>query len=81
MTTIQERLAALANTVAIGVKLRKVIVNDAIAQIDADEALMREAMYALDFAADMTKPDGLSGCDCPICTVSKALEKRLEKAE
>ena len=33
-------------------------------------AVLEEAEYALDYAADMTKPEGLSGCDCPICTAS-----------
>ena len=33
-------------------------------------AVLEEAEYALDYAADMTKPEGLSGCDCPICSVS-----------
>ena len=33
-------------------------------------AVLEEAKYALDYAADMTKPEGLSGCDCPICTAS-----------
>ena len=33
-------------------------------------AVLEEAEYALNYAADMTKPEGLSGCDCPICTAS-----------
>ena len=33
-------------------------------------AVLEEAEYALDYAADMTKPEGLSGCDCSICTAS-----------
>ena len=33
-------------------------------------AVLEEAEYALDYAADMTKPEGLSGCDRPICTAS-----------
>lgn len=33
-------------------------------------AVLEEAEYALDYATDMTKPEGLSGCDCPICTAS-----------
>ena len=33
-------------------------------------AVLEEAEYALDCASDMTKPEGLSGCDCPICTAS-----------
>ena len=38
--------------------------------IDELVKVLREAEYALDYASDITKPDGLSGCDCPICTVS-----------
>lgn len=45
--------------------------------VDTDDVLMREALYALEYAADMTKPEGLSGCDCPICTSTIALQKRL----
>ena len=55
------------------------IADEAADRIDADEALMRDALYALEYAADMTKPTDLQGCDCPICTVSRALGKRLEK--
>ena len=33
-------------------------------------AVLEEAEYALDYASDMTKPEGLSGCDCPICIAS-----------
>lgn len=33
-------------------------------------AVLEEAEYAIDYASDMTKPEGLSGCDCPICTAS-----------
>lgn len=32
--------------------------------------LLEDVEYALDYAADMTKPEGLSGCDCPICLTS-----------
>ena len=33
-------------------------------------AVLEEAEYALDYASNMTEPEGLSGCDCPICTAS-----------
>ena len=50
---------------------------DEIKQLRAENetlrALLRDAEYALDYASDMTKPEGLSGCDCPICTVSDKL--------
>ena len=42
-----------------------------------DEALLREALYALEYASDMTKPEGLQGCGCPICTNITALRERL----
>jgi hypothetical protein len=46
-----------------------------------DEALLREALYALEYASDMTKPEDLQGCGCPICTNIAALRERLgEKA-
>lgn len=42
-----------------------------------DEALLREALYALEYASDMTKPEDLQGCGCPICTTIAALRERL----
>lgn len=41
--------------------------------------LLEDCQYALEYAADMTKPEGLSGCDCPICTTTIALHKELEE--
>ena len=41
-------------------------------------AVLREAEYALNYASDMTKPEGLSGCDCPICTVTKQVTAAIE---
>ena len=53
----------------------------AVGQIERDEALLREALYALEYASDMTKPEDLQGCGCPICTNIAALRERLgEKA-
>ena len=51
--------------------------------VQRDEALLREALYALEYASDMTKPEDedLQGCECPICTNIAALRERLgEKA-
>ena len=49
----------------------------AVGQIERDEALLREALYALEYASDMTKPEDLQGCGCPICTNIAALRERL----
>jgi hypothetical protein len=35
---------------------------------DGLTTLIDKALYALEYASDMTKPEGLGGCDCPICT-------------
>ena len=32
------------------------------------------ALYALEYASDLTKPEGMSGCDCPVCTAIPVLE-------
>lgn len=42
---------------------------------------LKEAEYALDYASDMTKPEGLSGCDCPICSVSVKVRAAIAKAQ
>ena len=47
------------------------------AAVERDEALLREALYALEYASDMTKPEDLQGCGCPICTNIAALRERL----
>jgi len=39
--------------------------------------LLNDAVYALEYAADMTKPEGLSGCDCPICVTIPKLRAAL----
>ena len=49
----------------------------AVGQIERDEALLREALYALEYASDLTKPADLQGCGCPICTNIAALRERL----
>lgn len=51
------------------------------AQPPTDEALLREALYALEYASDMTKPEDLQGCGCPICTNIAALRERLGEGE
>jgi hypothetical protein len=45
-------------------------------RIERDEALLRQALEALAYAADVTEPQG-DPCVCPICAASDALEKRL----
>lgn len=50
-------------------------------RLDAECAKLRKLLddckYAVEYAADMTKPEGLSGCDCPICTVIPQLRAAL----
>ena len=53
----------------------------AVGQVERDEALLREALYALEYANDMTKPEDLQGCECPICTNITALRERLDEGE
>jgi hypothetical protein len=45
---------------------------------DALAALLDKSLYALEYASDMTKPEGLSGCDCPICNVIGEIEAMKE---
>ncbi len=83
--TLQERLRIKSDMIHMGESIAwgsdSALMDEAANRIDANEALLREAAYALDYAADMTKPTGLQGCDCPICEVSKNIWKRLRKAE
>jgi len=51
--------------------------DNAADRMDELEALLAEADYALGYAADMTKPEGMMGCDCPICTVSRKISEAL----
>lgn len=46
-----------------------------------DQELMQQALEALEYAADETKPEGLHGCDCLICTTITALSDRLAQPE
>jgi hypothetical protein len=52
--------------------------NDAADRLDLLEALLREAVYAFDYAADMTKPADMHGCDCPICAVGRKIDEVLK---
>jgi len=46
-----------------------------------DRELMQQALDALEYAADETKPQGLHGCECLICTTITVLRNRLEHEE
>jgi hypothetical protein len=42
---------------------------------------MKQALAALDWAADHIDPQKPNGCDCPVCLASDALRQALEQAE
>ena len=46
-----------------------------------DRELMQQALDALRYASDETKPENLHGCDCLICTTILALRDRLAQPE
>lgn len=46
-----------------------------------DRELMQQALDALEYASDATKPEGLHGCECLICKAIPALRERLEQPE
>jgi hypothetical protein len=46
-----------------------------------DRKLLQQAIDALEYAADITKPEGLHGCECLICRTIPALRDRLEQPE
>lgn len=46
-----------------------------------DRELMQQALDALEYASDQTKPENLNGCDCLICTTILALRDRLAQPE
>jgi hypothetical protein len=46
-----------------------------------DRELMQQALDALEYSADQTKPEDLRGCDCLICTTILALRNRLAQKE
>ena len=39
--------------------------------------VLSESLYALEYGVDMTKPEGMSGCNCPSCTVIPKIRKLL----
>lgn len=48
------------------------------AERDAALELLSEALYALEYGVDMTKPEGMSWCDCPSCTVIPKIRKLMK---
>jgi len=46
-----------------------------------DRELMQQALDALEYASDETKPEGLYGCECLICKTILALRERLAQPE
>ena len=40
--------------------------------------LLSEALYAIEYGLDITKPDDMSGCDCPMCVMSRKIRKVLK---
>jgi hypothetical protein len=46
-----------------------------------DRELMQQALEALQYASDQTKPENLHGCDCLICKTILALRERLAGEE
>ena len=46
-----------------------------------DRELMQQALEALEYASDATKPEGLNGCECLICKAIPALIERLAQPE
>ena len=46
-----------------------------------DRELMQQALEALEYASDATKPEGLNGCECLICKAIPALSERLAQPE
>jgi len=46
-----------------------------------DSELMQQALNALEYAADQTKPENLHGCNCLICKTIDALRDRLAQPE
>jgi hypothetical protein len=46
-----------------------------------DRELMQQALDALEYASDQTKPENLYGCDCLLCTTILALRDRLSQPD
>ena len=51
--------------------------NELREQVQRQAALLEQCRVALQYASAETKPDGLSGCDCPLCHALAAIEKEL----
>ena len=49
------------------------------AKVEQQAKLIAQCREALEYASDMTKPEGLTGCDCPICSTLAAIEKETEE--
>lgn len=48
-----------------------------LAQADRDAALLRQALEALEYAADATEPIRPDACGCPLCVAATAIRERL----
>lgn len=46
-----------------------------------DRELMQQALDALEYASDQTKPENLHGCDCLVCKTILALRDKLAQSE
>jgi len=46
-----------------------------------DRELLKQALDALEYASDQTKPENLHGCDCFLCTTILALRDRLAQPD
>ena len=44
-----------------------------------DRDLLQQALEALQYASDETKPEGLHGCECLICKTIADLKDRLKE--
>jgi hypothetical protein len=44
-----------------------------------DRELMQQALDALEYASEQTKPENLYGCDCLICKTILALREKLKE--
>jgi len=44
-----------------------------------DRELMQQALDALEYASNETKPEGLHGCECLICKAILVLREKLKE--
>lgn len=53
------------------------------ASVEAERAryrtILEDALYALEYASDMTKPTDMQGCTCPICVMGPKLRELLKE--